>query len=443
MIRFHQACPTWVPAASRVHWFLVALAMVMILPISALAAGPVRPLAQDFVVVYESPNPRSIYTYSPGLCRMPDGRLVATLDLGGPGVKDLPGPKGARLGKLAQCKTFTSDDHGRTWTHRADLPMLHATPFLAGDALYLLGHAGDLAIARSDNRGETWSAAAKLTDGQLWTGHAHNVVYANGCVYVPMERYTGGRISWFELAPVLMRARLADDLTRRESWTLASELTFEEAVKPGKVHYLGAPFYRGQLGWLEPNVVQFTDPDHVWFDPTGRTFHLWLRAHTNGTGYAAVAKVVEQGDQPGNGAMTTTLEQAPSGQTMMYVPCPGGQIKFNIQYDDKTRLYWLLSSQPTDGMVRRDRMSKDRFHLPYDERHRLQLHFSRNCTDWCFAGLVAKTDNPRQARHYATMVIDGDDLHVLSRSGDARAKNAHDGNIITFHTVHNFRDLVY
>jgi hypothetical protein len=88
-------------------------------------------------------------------------------------------------------------------------------------------------------------------------------------------------------------------------------------------------------------------------------------------------------------------------------------------------------------------MSKDRFNLPYDERHRLQLHFSRNCVDWCFAGLVAKTEHPRQARHYATMVFDGDDLHILSRSGDARAKNAHDGNIITFHTVRDFRELVY
>lgn len=408
-----------------------------------LWAEPVRPLAQDFVVVYESPDAARIYTYSPGLCRMPQGRLIATLDLGGPGVNEIPGPKGIRQGKPGQCKVFTSDDHGRLWTHRVDLPMLHATPFVAGTALYVLGHAGDLVIARSDDGGQTWSPAARLTEGQLWTGHAHNTVQANGCIYVPMERYTRDRMSWFELAPVLMRARLDDDLTRRESWTFAGELTFAEAVNPAELKYLGVPFYRGQLGWLEPNVVQFLDPDHVWHDPTGRTFHLWLRAHTNGSGFAAVAKVTEEGEKPGTGAMITALEKAPSGQPMVYVPCPGGQIKFNIQYDAQTKLFWLLSSQPTDGMVRRDRMPKERFNLPYDERHRLQLHFSRNCVDWCFAGLVAKTDDPRQARHYATMIIDGDDLHVLSRSGDARAKSAHDGNIITFHTVRKFRELVY
>jgi hypothetical protein len=40
-------------------------------------------------------------------------------------------------------------------------------------------------------------------------------------------------------------------------------------------------------------------------------------------------------------------------------------------------------------------------------------------------------------------LFDGDDLHVLSRSGDHRARNTHDGNLITFHTVHDFHKLVY
>jgi hypothetical protein len=41
------------------------------------------------------------------------------------------------------------------------------------------------------------------------------------------------------------------------------------------------------------------------------------------------------------------------------------------------------------------------------------------------------------------MAIYGDDLLVLSRSGDERAKNAHNGNFISFHKIKNFRDLVY
>jgi hypothetical protein len=111
--------------------------------------------------------------------------------------------------------------------------------------------------------------------------------------------------------------------------------------------------------------------------------------------------------------------------------------------DAPTRLYWLLGSQATDSVRRADRLPAERFDLPNNERHRLVLHFSTNLVDWCFAGLVAKTDSPREARHYASMDIDGEDLVILSRSGDARAKSAHDGNLITFHRVKSFRSLVY
>jgi hypothetical protein len=164
-----------------------------------------------------------------------------------------------------------------------------------------------------------------------------------------------------------------------------------------------------------------------------------MRAHTGGTGYAALAKVVENPD----GSMTTMLEKVPSGKTMLFLPFPGGQMRFHVLYDEQTKLYWLLCSQATDSMCRVDRLPADRYDLPNNERNRLVLYFSKNMVDWCFAGLVAKTDFDKQARHYACMDFDGDDLVIVSRSGDERAKSAHDGNIITFHRVKNFRDLVY
>jgi len=63
--------------------------------------------------------------------------------------------------------------------------------------------------------------------------------------------------------------------------------------------------------------------------------------------------------------------------------------------------------------------------------------------DWCFAGLVATGPVEKASRHYASMAIDGEDLVVLSRSGDEQAKSPHDGNLITFHRIKNFRKLVY
>jgi hypothetical protein len=264
-----------------------------------------------------------------------------------------------------------------------------------------------------------------------------------------------------ENAPVLMRAKVTDDLAKRESWTFASELGFCESVPDRDLDWHGIPFYdvyypepralapyRGcaPIGWLETNVVQFVDPTHVWHDPGGRTFHLWARAHTGGTGYAAIAKVVENDD----GSMTTSFETAPSGKKMLFVPCPGGQMKFHVLYDEPTKLFWLLSTQATDSMCRADLLPPERYNLPNNERRRLQLHFSKNMVDWCFAGLVAVGENEMASRHYASMVVDGDDLHVLSRSGsptvrttDIPGRGAHDTDMITFHTVRDFRELVY
>ena len=141
--------------------------------------------------------------------------------------------------------------------------------------------------------------------------------------------------------------------------------------------------------------------------------------------------------------MTTELETVPSGKKIVYVPMPGGQMRFHLLYDVPTKRYWLLSSQAVDSMTRAERLPANRFNLPNNERHRLQLHFSKNCVDWCFAGMVAIAPDAKQGRHYASMVIDGDDLHILSRSGDHRAKSSHDGNLITFHSIKDFRRLLY
>ena len=411
---------------------------------------PLPVLANDFVVVYESPKPNRLFAYSPGLARLTSGRLVATMDQGGPGVADLErGSDGLpRIGKV-----FTSDDHGRSWQARAETPLEHARPFAAGNSVYVLGHVGDLGIVRSNDQGETWSAPSWLTSGQQWHQAPSNVWYSDGRIYLVMERNTAPELPDWPVAvfaPVVMVADVDADLTRRESWRFSDEYSYRDALtQHGCPRLLGVPFFKTGMtaprrpmappGWLETNLVQFSDPNHVWYDPAQRTFHLWMRAHTGSTNLACIAKAVEAED----GSLTVSLEEAPSGEPILYVPCPGGQIKFHIVYDERTRLFWLLSSQATDSLTRPERLPDDRFNLPNNERHRLVLYFSRNCMDWVFAGRVADSGHYGQGRHYASMVIDGEDLHVLSRSGDARAKSAHDGNLITLHTVRDFRRLVY
>ncbi|MDO8885575.1 hypothetical protein, partial [Candidatus Oleimmundimicrobium sp.] len=192
-------------------------------------------------------------------------------------------------------------------------------------------------------------------------------------------------------------------------------------------------------GWLESNVVQILDPKHYWYDPTGNTFHIFMRFNSGITNIGCVIKAVEQKD----GSIKTEFVEAPSGKKHFLVPLPGGQMKFSVVYDEKTKLYWLVSTQTTDSMTKAELLSDDRFDLPYNERRRLVLHFSKNMIDWCFAGVVAIGPSERSARHYCQMVIKEDDLLIMSRSGDLEAKDAHNGNIATFHKVENFRELVY
>lgn len=430
--------------------FILALCF-LVGPVSA----QVRPLAQDHVAIWTSPDPARTYGYTPGICRLSSGRLVVTHEISSAG-KPVPPENKA----FYESRVLTSDDGGRTWTRRATFELSFARPFVAGKSLYILGRDKQVGIIRSDDGGATWSERKFLNDKGIWHQSACNVHFAKGNVYLVMEKHAPlrGIQGWqvADLAPVLMRARADSDLTDRKNWAFASELVFEDTAESTMPNAFGLPFHpmdrkkvtflvspkgRGiaPAGWLETNVVQFTDPQHVWHDPAGKSFHLWMRANTGMTNYAAIAQVKENDD----GSMTTSLVKSPAGTPMLFIPCPGGQMRFHVQWDDKTKLYWLLGSQTTDSMIRPDAMPKDRWGTPDNERHRLVLHFSKNMVDWCFAGLVCAGATPRESRHYASMCVDGDDLCIVSRSGDEKAHSAHNGNLITFHRVQNFRSLVY
>ncbi|MBP1884849.1 sialidase family protein [Sinorhizobium mexicanum] len=418
-----------------------------------------RALADDFELVYRSERPQNVHCYTPGIVVTASRRLIATFDLGGDGVRDLPGPKGSRARgmRFGMGKVYVSDDGGSSWAERCTFPFWHARPFIAAGRLYILGHAGDLMIIASDDRGETWSVPVALTANMKWHGSSCNVLHADPYVYLALDERRDLAVKGWNvagLAPRLLRARIDQDLLDPNSWTISESFSFNEIVSPSDLDLFGVPFYStlvrapaelgsgrlcAPMGWLEPNIVQFHDPAHLWHDPAGRTVHLFLRTNTGGTGYAALVKVVEQDD----GRLFTSLQSTPSGKKALFIPFPGGHLKFFLHYDDGTQLYWLLSSQATDSMVRLTHMPRARYNLPNNERHRLQLHFSRNCIDWCFAGLVAAGQTERHARNYASMAVDGDDLLVLCRSGDEEGRDPQYTNLITLHRVKEFRKLVY
>ena len=412
-------------------------------------------LAQDYIRINDT-TAEGLYSYSPGICMADKGRIVVTSGSAGSAEKmENLKVKGIRYGGIVQGRIYISDNNGNSFKRVGEYPFMHARPFKCGNRLYILGQCMDLMIIASDDNGETWSEPKKLTDGEDWHQAPCNILLRNGKIYIVMEKRTDrGITGWMvnNIAPVLMRGNIDSDLLNKNNWEFASELYFYEAINKDKLEYTGLPFFwttpstyvevapgRGcsEIGWLETNIVKFEDEKHYLFGDN--TIHLFMRAHTGGTGYCAIAKVIENSD----GTMTTMLESVPSGKKLVFAPMPGGQMKFHILYDEVSELYWLLSTQATDSMTRAERLPEDRYNLPNNERRRLVLHFSKNCFDWCFAGVVAIGDSEKMSRHYAAMEINGDDIYIVSRSGDENSKDAHDTNFVSFHKIEKFRELIY
>jgi hypothetical protein len=212
---------------------------------ATLNAWAAQPLANEYVVVKQSPEPESMQVYSPGLARLDSGRLVATCDSAVREARE--GWARVEGGRYWINEFFTSDDRGRHWTHRHTVPMMHARPFAAGKSVYVLGHQNDLAISRSADNGATWSPLHKLTEGQVWHQAPCNVHYFAGRVYLVMERITDPEFRGWPvsvLAPVVMSAPVDADLTKRESWVFSNELAFNQAIaKAGAPKMIGVPFF--------------------------------------------------------------------------------------------------------------------------------------------------------------------------------------------------------
>jgi hypothetical protein len=412
------------------------------------------PLSNDYSLLWNSPQPANIQSGKPLLAVLPSGRLVAGHNISQRG-KDYYNFREDDWG-MWRNKLYYSDDRGQNWNHTADHPVTNGRLIFNGDDIYLFGGADGMQVMRSQDQGESWTGPYAIIPDGIWYNEPTNHLFSNGHVFLVMNKITRQLrpATRGTYAPVVFSARVGDDWTQPDAWTKSNIYTFDDAIaEHGSAAMVGIPFYpygfhaasggdrrpMYKIGWWEPNIVQISDPEHLWYDPDGRTFHIFQRAPVGKTNIAALCKATVADD----GAIKVSLQLAPSGESMLFVPFPGGHGMFNIQYDSESKLYWLLSQQSYDSMKKIELFNPKRWNLGHHERHRFALHFSKNCVDWCFAGLLANTEDVGQSRHCASFVFDGSDLHWLSRSAGPQAKNAHDADMITFHTVHNFRDLVY
>ena len=403
----------------------IAAALLFLPGIAAREKGP-KVIASEKIIA-SSPDPKGVYLYTPAITEGLNGRFIAAIDYGGPGTGILDGPK-SDLGDYKagnQVRVMLSDNKGRTWRDSgARLPMMHEILFKAGDRLYMIGHSGRLLITCSEDNGATWSDPAVLRADGRWHQSCGAVDIHDGKVTLVYEKWIYEGHKWPGVGPVLMQASVDSDLCDPSSWK------FSEMYNPdpdmAAYAAMGIPAVPGEntesAGILETNVVRVYDEGKPFYDPQDRSVVLLMRTAAGYRDMGVMLKGVERED--GSLAIERLRH---NGKEIYFMPIPGGRLKFHVCYDPESRLYWMVHSQITGVM---------------HERRRLALSWSPDLLNWTLAGLIAVGPADNASRHYATCMISGDNMYVVSRSGDLSSKDAHDANLTTFHVIKNFRKYV-
>jgi hypothetical protein len=370
-----------------------------------------EPLAQDYQALAESPDPQNVFMGSPSILKLSHGRLLASFE---------QFKRGGADGTTPQCRIVSSDDGGRTWTHRGSNIIMWGTLFEVGGCAYLIGNhvrTRDILIARSRDQGVSWSEPLLVIQG-AYVGGSTSVAQRGNFIYRAFEE-SRPRNQW----PCLVVAGdTARDLLDPAAWRKSNSVDY-----PGTPPSLSGrrfpedyPNHIPADGWLEANVIEVS----------GR-LRVMSRVRMDGeatAGMTAVCNLEDDGRQ-----LNLRFGQ--------FYPMPGGQCKFHILQDPVTGYYWTTVTVPTDTMQDPKPMwEKGFFGSPGNERRVLMLMYSLDALNWLMAGCVAMSRSPLESFSYASQTIAGQDLLVLARTSRG-GKNQHDTNMITLHRVRDFRSL--
>lgn len=349
---------------------------------------------------------------SPSLVKLADGSLLASFDYNGKGYQ----PVGSGTNDAGICRSL---DGGATWTQIATVPrMLWGSLFCVGETVYLIGRdtaTAKLPIVKSTDSGSTWTSAA---DGQIdrTVGSAHRaptpVIFSGGRVYVACEDSCdagGNALGVQSKRAYMMSAEVTADLTRAESWTKSTCVSFDPA-------WLGTDCLTGGsntgLGFYEGNAVAGRDG----------TMYIVLRMDTDPTyGKACLLRL-------GADNRELTFERI--------LELPVGKDKFAIRYDAVSGKYIAIGNRKTTDVY------------PL-QRNVLAMYTSSDLVHWEYAATLLSDDAliPQEESvqnhgyQYPDFLIDGDDLLLVVREASGNTTYYHDANHITFYRVRSFRNL--
>ena len=375
-------------------------------------------------VVFAVPEGKRISVGAPSLIALSNGRLLAAFDQTGPDVKDLAGKKGhdEKRKRWMQGRVMSSSDGGATWQLAATFPFRRASLFRDGGDVYLLGEAsGGLCLMRSPDGGTSWSAPMELTgDLDLWL--APTAVLPDGDHWhVPcMIPSAAG------MGLTVWRAPKGASLMNRKAWVQGPvSAPLAQMIPAVRGAGTGIPLGDTAPAWRDPVLIRIGDEKHPWHDRG--SLHV-LGATSSGRQHWGAFLRLATAD------LTVSPQAAPGGEPWTWLPLPGGHEKFELFFDEPSRLYWQVGSRGSPGLP----LGKAAAHE--DGLRRIGVWSSENLVDWQFSGtVIAGGEGPAGIRCDPSAAVGGNDLHVVCRAGGAQSRNARETTQLLCSRIPAFR----
>ncbi|NLO82380.1 MAG: exo-alpha-sialidase [Clostridiales bacterium] len=335
---------------------------------------------------------------SPSIVKLPSGALLVSMDLFAPAA-----PQNLTL-------LFRSDDGGKSWRYVTDLfPCYWGTLFIHRDRLYMLGCSteyGDIVIGVSDDEGHTWSRPAHLFVGSGshlsagWQRAPLSIINTNGRLYTSVDYG-----AWEEGGHSIGMLSIPEDADLLDSryWTCSELIDYD----PG---WPGAP-KGNSTGMLEGNMVLSKD---------GKLLNLLRIGLINCEPSHGIAVLLEADpDRPEAPLKLHRFINMPSGSNS----------KSYVLFDRVSGYYIAIGNICVDPTTP-------------GQRNVLALQASEDLYNWRVVKTLLdyRNEDPNKVGfQYISFLIEGDDIFYVSRTAINGARNYHDANCITFHTIGNFR----
>ena len=341
-------------------------------------------------VIYYSPSPSPLdqlfdnekYTSDPEIIVLPNGSYLMCHNTFNGG------------GDATTIYVYRSSNKGVSWSHVSTVTGASAggSLFLHDGALFLMG--GQYIVKSTDN-GSTWTAAnyGLFSTASTWT--PNNPIEFNGRV-------------WSAANTRAQSAPATSNLLDGASWNWSASPS------------ANAGWFDGQWqGWEEAQVV--ASPE------LGVVVMPKIRALP----YAALIKA---------NVNTGAASFDPDND---FVELPGGEKKFGAAYDSVSGKFFILSNPVLPAHANDPNLAS----TPELIRNTAAVLTSRDLYNWKVEKIFLYTANiDYEAFQYFNFDFDGTNMVIASRTafdvGDTyKPPRGHDSNLITFHTISDFRNL--